>query len=279
MGSGGLMTWEQLYGRPPRSGAIRIAYGPDPLQYGELWLPEGSRARRVVLMVHGGCWQTDIATCSIMQWAASDLAARGYAVWNIEYRGVDRPGGGYPGTFLDVAAAADKLREIAPLHGLSLERVVATGHSAGGHLALWLAARRGLPATSPLASANPLAIHTVVPTGALPDLDVALHLPGNQCGSTGVPRLVGAPSAQRPDVYADTCAAALLPIASDVVLVYGALDDIAPPSVAHAYVAKARARGQIVRYVEVLGEAHVELIAPGTAAWTAQLREFETAFA
>jgi len=107
MESGGLMTWETLYAQPPRSGALRIACGP-----GEL--------------------QTDIAKCSIMQWIASDLAARGYAVWNIEYRGVDRAGGGYPGTILDVAAAADKLREVAPRYRLKLDRVVATGHSAGG---------------------------------------------------------------------------------------------------------------------------------------------------
>lgn len=274
-----LMTWEQLYSQPPRSGAVRIPYGPDALQYGELWLPQGTGERPVVLMVHGGCWQTEIAQCSIMQWAASDLAARGYAVWNVEYRGVDRPGGGYPGTFLDVAAAADALRGIAPQYGLRLDRVVATGHSAGGHLALWLAGRRHLPRSSPLWTEDPLPIRTVVPTGALPDLDVALKLPGNVCGSTGVPRLVGSPSAARTDVYADTCAASLLPIPADVVLVYGALDDIAPPSVAHGFVAKAAARGQSIRYVEIPGEAHVELIAPGTAAWAAQLREFESAFA
>lgn len=273
------MTWEQLYAQPPRSGALRVAYGPGDLQYGELWLPAGGDGRRVVLMVHGGCWQTDVAQCSIMQWAAADLAARGYAVWNIEYRGVDRGGGGYPGTFQDVAAAADKLREIAPCHGLTLERVAATGHSAGGHLALWLAARPNLPRSSPLASADPLPIRKVVAAGALPDLDVAKKLPGNACGSIGVPRLVGPPSAARPDVYADTCAASLLPVPADVTLVYGALDAIAPPSVASGFIAKAAARGQAMKYVEVPGEGHVELIAPGTAAWQSQLREFESAFA
>ena len=90
-------------------------------------------------MVHGGCWQTEIADRRIMNWIADDLRRRGIAVWNIDYRGVDRAGGGYPGTFQDAAAAADALRDHAARYNLDLSRLVATGHSAGGHLALWLA--------------------------------------------------------------------------------------------------------------------------------------------
>jgi acetyl esterase/lipase len=92
-------------------------------------------------MVHGGCWQTEIADRRIMNWIADDLKKRGIAVWNIDYRGVDRSGGGYPGTFADAAAAADALRARAERYRLDLHPLVAVGHSAGGHLALWLAAR------------------------------------------------------------------------------------------------------------------------------------------
>src|SRR5687768_8091238 len=137
----GLMAWPDLLGRPRPAPTTTIAYGDDPLQVVDLWLPESAGPHPVVLMVHGGCWQTDIADRTLMNWIADDLRRRDIAVWNIEYRGVDRPGGGYPGTFLDAAAAADALRDHAARHNLDLSRVVSVGHSAGGHLALWLAAR------------------------------------------------------------------------------------------------------------------------------------------
>ena len=109
-GPGGLLAWPDLLERPRPSPTATIRYGADPLQLVDLWLPDSPGSHNVVLMVHGGCWQTDIADRTIMNWIAEDLRRRGIAVWNIDYRGVDRPGGGYPGTFQDVAAAADALR-------------------------------------------------------------------------------------------------------------------------------------------------------------------------
>src|ERR1700741_3340805 len=115
-GSGRLMTWPDLLERPRPAPSATIPYGSDPLQVADLWLPPGAGPHPVVLMVHGGCWQTEIADRSIMNWIADDLRRRGIAVWNIDYRGVDRPGGGYPGTFQDAAAAADALRAHAAEH-------------------------------------------------------------------------------------------------------------------------------------------------------------------
>src|SRR3546814_2715085 len=97
-----------------------------------------------------------------MNWIADDLRKRGIAVWNIDYRGVDRPGGGYPGTFLDAAAAADALAANASRYNLDTSPLVATGHSAGGHLALWLAGRPRLPEDSPLRNGSPIKIDAVV---------------------------------------------------------------------------------------------------------------------
>ena len=135
-----VMAWPALLTRPRPAATRTISYGADPLQVADLWLPvrpaRNNRPHPTVLMVHGGCWTTEIADRSIMNWIADDLAKRGYAVWNIDYRGVDRPGGGYPGTFRDVAAAADALRGQAKANNLDLRRLVAVGHSAGGHLAL-----------------------------------------------------------------------------------------------------------------------------------------------
>ncbi|HEX8653918.1 MAG TPA: alpha/beta fold hydrolase [Allosphingosinicella sp.] len=140
-GPDGLMAWPDLTGRPRPAADDTIRYGADSMQVVDLWLPPGRGPHPVVLMVHGGCWQTGIADRRLMDWAAADLRGRGIAVWNIDYRGVDRDGGGYPGTFADVAAAADALGRHAVARGLDWNRVVAVGHSAGGHLALWLAAR------------------------------------------------------------------------------------------------------------------------------------------
>src|SRR5665213_4091895 len=134
-----LMDWPDLLGRPMPHATERIAYGKGENQFADLWLPGGPRRHPVVVMVHGGCWRAGVAKLSIMNWAAEDLRRRGMAVWNIEYRGVDQAGGGWPGTFQDVAAAADALRGLAPTFHLEIARTVAFGHSAGGHLAMWLA--------------------------------------------------------------------------------------------------------------------------------------------
>lgn len=263
------MRWPDLLDRPRPAGGTTIAYGSDPLQVGDLWLP-ASPARRpvpVVLMVHGGCWQTDIADRSIMDWIAADLAARGIAVWNIDYRGVDRPGGGYPGTYTDVAAAVDHLRTIGRAHGLATDRIVALGHSAGGHLALWAAARPRLPQGSALAGGDPLPIATVIATGALPDIEAALALENNSCTQSAMPALTGTASPSRSDVFADTSIPRLLPLRVRQIFVSGTQDRIAPPSLAESYASRAAAAGETVDRVTIAHEGHVELIAPGTQAW------------
>ena len=113
-------------------------YGPDPAQFGELWLPRGTSAATVVI-VHGGFWRARY-DLSLGRPLAADLAARGYTVWNLEYRRV-AAAGGWPATFEDIAAGIDLLAELP----VDTARVAAIGHSAGGHLAAWAAGRSGLP--------------------------------------------------------------------------------------------------------------------------------------
>src|SRR5277367_6157176 len=96
-----LLTWPDLTRRPHPRATATINYGEDALQKVDLWLPKGEGKFPVVLMVHGGCWQSSIADRRLMDWIADDLRNNGIAVWNIDYRGVDRTGGGYPGTFSD----------------------------------------------------------------------------------------------------------------------------------------------------------------------------------
>jgi acetyl esterase/lipase len=282
----GLLTWPDLLERPRPEPDATIAYGEAALQVVDLWLPQGTGPHPTVLMVHGGCWQSDIADRRIMNWIADDLRKRGIAVWNIDYRGVDRDGGGYPGTFRDAAAAADALRAHSGRYGLDLSPLVAVGHSAGGHLALWLAARRAasarppgplIPRGSPLIGADPLSVDAVVSLGGLPDLEVAATPPGSGCGVEVIERLVGPPTLSSRHVYADTSVPRLAPLGVRQVLVNGAQDRIIPTAYADSYASRMRTTGDEVEVRMLEGTGHVELIAPETAAWATAVEEIEKA--
>ena len=273
-----LLTWPDLVRRPQPTPDATICYGDDPLQQVDVWLPAGSGPFRTVLMVHGGCWTTSIAKRELMNWAAGDLREAGYAVWNIEYRGVDRPGGGYPGTFADVAAAADALPHHASALGLDTAQVVAIGHSAGGHLALWLAARRRLPTHSALRCNNPLSIAHVISLGGLPDLEAAAASPDNGCGTEVVAQLVGLPLPEHPDIYADTSIPRLLPLGVPHDLVNGDQDAIIPRRLATGYFDQSHRAGDTVSLRFVPATGHVELITPESAAWAAAKQLIAKAF-
>ncbi len=236
-------------------------------------------------MVHGGCWTTRIADRTLMNYAAADLRARGIAVWNIDYRGVDRPGGAPNGIFADVAAAADLLRAHAAAERLDLAHVVAVGHSAGGHLALWLAARPRVTGAALPRQIDPLPIRHVVSLGGLPDLDQAAREPQG-CGPEPVLKLAG----PRPDPveryserlpqgdrYTDKSIPLLAPLGVPQTLVNGDADRIIPTQFAADYAAKMRAKGDRVTVRIVPGQGHVDLIAPGTPAWAMAVDAIERA--
>ena len=267
------LTWPDLTDRPRPEPQAGIAYGDDPYQQVDLWLPDGPGAFPTVLMVHGGCWTSAIADRTLMNWVADDLRVAGCAVWNIDYRGVDRPGGGYPGTFRDVAQATDLLRGYAPKYGLDLRRIVAVGHSAGGHLALWLAARLRLPADSPLRTPDPLPIAHVVALGALPDLAATAASPDNGCGVEVVDQLLA--GSDRANRYDDTSIPSLLPLGVPHDLVNGREDAIVPYRLATDYVEKA---GSEATLHTIPDTGHVELVAPETLAWTETKRLIAAAF-
>ena len=255
-----LLTWPDLTSRAKPKPDATVAYGPDQMQRVDVWLPVGPGKHPVVLMVHGGCWQTSIADRSLMNWIAADLRGEGIAVWNIDYRGIDRAGGGYPGTFLDAAAAADALAANAARFHLDTARVVAVGHSAGGHLALWLAGRRNLPQGSPLRTPHPLRIAHVISLGGLPDLEAVARSPDNGCGTEVVAQLTSGH-------LADTSVPHLLPLRIPQDLVNGREDRIIPVRLATDYVAQARKAGDRIELHTVPATGHVELIAPESAAW------------
>ena len=262
-----LMTWDNLLGRPKVSPTHSIQWGPGATDIADLWLPQGAGPFPVVLMVHGGCWQKSIADRTIMNWAAEDLRQQGLAVWNIEYRGVDEEGGGYPGTFLDVAHASDALRAQAATYNLDLNRVAAIGHSAGGHLALWIAARHRLPANSPMRMDNPLKLVGVINSGGLADLKASRGVTQRDCLADIYDQLVGDISSTRAEVLSDTSPAEMLPLRVRQVSVNGHDDNIAPAVLGEGYTRRAKAAGDDADVVVVLNTGHVELISPGSEAW------------
>src|SRR5579863_926362 len=169
----------------------RIFYGKDPQQFGDLRLPTGSKPYPVAIIIHGGCWISKFATLQNTAALSDALRDAGIATWNIEYRATDQNGGGWPGTFEDIGNAADYLREIADQHPLDLNRIVAIGHSAGGHLALWLAARHKLSSESVLYSSHPLNLSGALVLGGVPDMRAFRARGESICGEDVIEKLLG----------------------------------------------------------------------------------------
>lgn len=243
----------------------RIPYGMAPAQVVELFLPTGRGPHPVVILIHGGCYMAEYQGLAQTSGIAADLARRGFAVWNVEYRKLGEPGAGYPGTFLDVADAVDLLRREARTIHLDTRSVVAVGHSAGGHLALWAAARRRLPRSSPLWRARPLAIRSVISLGGIGDLEGQGATFAGACGPEPIPRIIDA--ANRPEPYGDTSPAALLPTGTRTVMIAGDLDHVMPPPTGRAYVERLRAAGDWGEAIAIPNASHFDVVIPTTPAW------------
>lgn len=254
----------------------KIAYGSAPSQFAELFRPAGAGPFPVVVLVHGGCWTVKFGGIAQMHNVAGALAARGIAVWNVEYRRVDEEGGGYPGTYLDINAALDKLGAEAARYQLDTTRIVAMGHSAGGQLVQWIAGRARIAPASPLFQASPLSVKHIISLGGLADLRNEKDLIKSSCGRD-IEQLAGTPSATRPDVFADTNAAELIPNGSRTVLITGELDTISPPRAAYAYAARAQAAGDQATVVILPNASHYDEIAASSPAWPLILPVIEQA--
>jgi acetyl esterase/lipase len=245
--------------------ARQIGYGDHADQVGNLHLPAGEPAVDgawpAVVLIHGGFWR-DGWDRTLMTPLARDLAARGIAAWNIEYRRVGQEGGGWPGTLEDAAAAADA---VIGLDGIDASRVATVGHSAGGQLALWLAGRHRIPAGAP--GADP----RLRPCGAVSQAGVSDLVAGATAGLGGgaCQALLGGEPDDVPERYAVASPAALLPLGVPQLLVHGARDDLVPPGQSRAYAAAARAAGDTVDLGEFLAADHFDVIEEADPAWTA----------
>jgi len=236
-------------------------YGPDPLQLGELRLPEGKGPFPVAVAIHGGCWLEKFADLKNSAPIASDLTKIGIATWNIEYRRNDN-GGGWPVTFTDIASAIDHLRSLASRYPLDLSRVVTIGHSAGAPLAVWAAGRTKLARSSPIRGDNPLKIKAAVAIDGPLDLARRSSKVVDVCGQPVITTLLGGTFADQPEHYRQASPAEMLPIGTPVYFIRAGLIS---ESDAASYEAEARSIGDKVMVIHVSGANHFHVIAPNDA--------------
>jgi acetyl esterase/lipase len=238
--------------------------------YGPTDRPDGSPEddgglMPVVVLVHGGFWQSTYDR-TLMDPLVVDLTARGWPVLNVEYRKLGEQGGGWPGTLEDLGAAIDLLATdpAAATARVDPARVVVVGHSAGGHLALWSAARAGLPEGAP--GADP----AVVPVGVVGQAAVSDLVRGAEQGLGGgaCSSLLGGDPDEVPERYEVASPAARLPLGVPTVLVHGTGDDLVPKDQSEVYAAEATAAGDDVR-LEVLQGDHFDHLDPTSRSWQA----------
>src|SRR5262245_16691284 len=249
--------------RPAPPADHRITYGSNEFQFGELRLPKGAGPHPVAIVIHGGCWMSQYGLSYIGHLSAA-LTDSGLATWSVEYRRIGNEGGGWPGTFEDVSRAADHLRTIAKTYPLDLNRVIAVGHSAGGHLALWLAARKNLPKDSPVYSPDPLALRGVVSLAGITDLRRA----GTACDSN-VPQLMGGSATDKTAIYDQASPIELLPLGVPSAIVHGSRAQIIPLEMAREYADAAKKKGDDAKLVVIEKAGHFEVVDPKSFAWEA----------
>jgi acetyl esterase/lipase len=237
-----------------------VSYGSHHAQVADLWRPVGNTARPVVVLIHGGFWR-HLYTKRLMHGLARSVVNHGWAAYNIEYRRVGALGsGGWPATFDDVSAA---LGALAGIEGIDARRVVTCGHSAGGHLALWLGGDRR---TGPDRNAPTVRPRAAVSLAGVVDLVAAARM---GLGGGAVDALMGGAPADQPARYALGSPAALLPLGLPQVLIHGRRDSIVPPSLSEDYVAQASAAGDDARCVIIEGADHMDMISADGPAFDA----------
>lgn len=243
-------------------GPERFRYGDAPSQFSELWRPAGVPPWRTVVMIHGGSWSSSTDR-TLMANVARDLADHGVAVWNIEYRRLGEAGGGWPGTFADVAAAIDDVAARPDDVPVDLGRLVMLGHSAGGQLALWAATRAALPAGSVGADPRvaPRAVVALAPVTDLGGCAVQGALEGT------CEQVMGGLPDQVPGHYAATSPLELVPLGVTQRLFHGLVDTVVPLDQSRAYVAAAAGAGDDVTLTEQADANHFTALEPSTPAW------------
>ncbi|UGB28731.1 alpha/beta hydrolase family protein [Metabacillus sp. B2-18] len=245
---------------------IKLSYGEHCSQFGVLRMPENNKPSRVIVLIHGGFWQSkyDLEENNPI---AEDLTSRGYATWNIEYRRVGEEGGGWTGTFNDVIDAINYLNQLKEAYNLDLTNLVIVGHSAGGHLALW-AASRTTPFNSEL-TFNKLnvPIKKVISLAGVTDLNKMWEHHEEKGINSLVAALMDGTPKEVSERYKVASPIELIPIEINHVLVHGELDRHVPVELSKDYYLKAIEKGCHVNLAVLPDVEHFKIIDPSSTAW------------
>ena len=279
------MTAADLLALPVEAPDRLLAYGREASQYGELRLPHGRDPHPLVVLVHGGCFRHEFADARSIGAMADALKREGIATWSLEYRRLKELGAGWPGTYRDVGAGVDYVRELATRYRLDLSRVIILGHSAGGHLAHWAAARARLTPGSALYVERPFVPRGVINLAGRMDMTVGIDEYEATCELPSAPRLpvlrtlLGGLPDQVPDRYAQVSLPALLPLGVRQVMIWGTRENFVPVRQAETFVAAARGAGDDAELQMVTGAGHFETASPGSSAWPVVLSAIKSLLA
>ena len=257
--------------RTPVKADHRVTYGADRSQFGDLWLPKQAAGAKfpVVVFLHGGWWRAEFGLDYGSHLCAA-LKREGLACWSLEYRRLDQPGGGWPGTFEDVAFGYGFLRVLAGMYPLDLGRVVVVGHSAGGHLAFWLAGRGHLPDSGPLRPPeHRLAMAGVIGLAPVVDLRMTIELAEGTFAPARreVVDFMGGTPAEAPERYRAGNPGDLLPLNTPQVLLQGSLDGQIPPQLPVRWTARGHRMGETVAFEPIADADHFDVVDPESKAW------------
>ena len=245
------MSSDDILTLPPPPADARISYGSDHNQFGEIRVPKGKGPFPLVMNIHGGFWRAAYDLSHAGHLCAA-LTAKGLVTWNLEYRRVGNPGGGWPGTFEDIRSACRYLPQLAKRYTIDLNKVVVMGHSAGGQLALCLAARES-------------AVKRVVSLAGVVDLQKAYEM---HLSNDAVVAFMGGKPSEVPEHYAEADPMKLTISRSTVQwLIHGAADDVVPSYFSRNYTQTKQQSGANVHYLEISTAGHYELIDPRSRAW------------
>jgi acetyl esterase/lipase len=244
-----MISEDDILSRDPPKANSRVQYGSDRNQFADLRLPGSKGPHPLAVVIHGGYWRAKYDLVYMGHLCAA-LAAKGIATANLEYRRVGNAGGGWPGTFADVRAAYQFVIQNSRQYDFEVHRVFAIGHSAGGQLALCLAAHES-------------SVKSVVSLAGVVDLHraYALHL-----SNDAVVEFLGGSPAEVADHYKEADPMNLA-IAARQFLVHGASDDVVPPSFSRDYVDAKRKMKEDACLVEITGAGHFDVVDPRSTAW------------